>query len=91
MPTMAIYLVCVGLGGLLHLSDSSWFTREGAVMAGPIRYLGSQWDVRTVEQLKQAIQQVWDEVHDHMLSKLMCSMPSRLQRMVDKQGCYIGV
>ena len=48
-------------------------------------------DVHTVEQLKRAIQQVWDEVPDHILSKLMCSMAKRLQRVVDMQGCYIGM
>lgn len=50
-----------------------------------------QREVQSVDQLKEAIQQVWDEVPDYMLSKLMCSMPKRLQRVVDKQGGYIGM
>jgi hypothetical protein len=48
-------------------------------------------DVQTVDQLKQAILQVWEEVPDCMLSKLMCSMPKRLQRVVDLHGRYIGM
>jgi transposase len=48
-------------------------------------------DVQTVEQLKQAIQEIWEEVPDDMLTRLMCSMPKRLQRVVDKQGHYIGM
>jgi transposase len=50
-----------------------------------------QRDVHTVDELKQAIREVWEEVPDDMLSKLMCSMPSRLQRVVQYNGDYIGM
>jgi hypothetical protein len=42
-------------------------------------------------QLKQAVQEVWEEAPDYMLSKLMCSMEKRLKRVVENRGSYIGM
>lgn len=46
--------------------------------------------LNNIPQLKAALLQLWDQVPDYMLTKLMSSMERRLQTVVARQGGYTG-
>lgn len=46
--------------------------------------------LKNITQLKEALLQLWDQVPDYMLTKLMSSMERRLRAVVAKQGGYTG-
>lgn len=46
--------------------------------------------VRNITELKAAVQELWEQVPDYMLTRLMGSMERRLRDVVARQGRYTG-
>jgi hypothetical protein len=46
--------------------------------------------LRNITELKAAVQELWEQVPDYMLTRLMGSMERRLRDVVARQGRYTG-